>query len=122
MLTPIADYIVLRRLGDSTRHNPSSLIVRVQEEASECKLCEVIAVGPGRFSDYSAKLVPMPDIAEGDLVLTHSGAGTPLRHGGEPYHVVRASAADIIAVVARKSEREAVPGALDPQQLALVTP
>lgn len=48
----------------------------------------VVAVGPGRPSEYSGYIIPMPKIEIGDTILFHGGAGTEFEVDGETFRAI----------------------------------
>ncbi|HLK94477.1 MAG TPA: co-chaperone GroES, partial [Nocardioidaceae bacterium] len=57
---------------------------------------EVLAVGPGRFTEDGDKRVPL-DISTGDVVVFSKYGGTEVKYNGEEYLIL--SARDVLAVV-----------------------
>ena len=80
-LTPVFDHIVLqrhKRAGEIHLPFPGPAV-------EGPTYAEVIAVGPGRPSEYSANMLPPPPCAVGDTVLYHGGAGVKVEVDGEEY-------------------------------------
>ena len=61
------------------------------------RYAEVIAVGPGRPSEWNAEIIPMPLVNPGDTVLLHAGGGVEWEHEGTKYFWVLPR--DLIGVV-----------------------
>ena len=58
---------------------------------------EVVAVGPGRFSDEGDR-IPV-DVKVGDMVVFSKYGGTELKYNGQEYLVL--SARDVLAIIER---------------------
>ena len=74
-VTPIRDYILIH----STVHEVSEGGMHLPPGAGRQlgpAYAEVIAVGPGRPSEWNAEIIPMPECKVGDTILYHGGAGT----------------------------------------------
>ena len=94
VLKPLEDRIVVRTL-EAKQTTASGLIIpdTAKEKPQEG---EVLAVGPNRFDDASAKRVPM-DVKVGDVVLYSKYGGTEVKYHNEEYLVL--SARDVLAIV-----------------------
>ena len=67
------------------------------EQVPGPRYAKVIAIGPGRPSQWNAEIIPMPDCKPGDTVLLHAGAGTEWTHEGTKYFWILPG--DLIGVV-----------------------
>jgi len=77
VLRPALDWILVKRAKDKAT---ALVIPDGYERAQENVLWHVLAVGPGRHSEYSANLLPPPPYRPGDLVLASNGAGSKYQH------------------------------------------
>ena len=93
-IKPLEDRIVVRAL-DAEQTTASGLVIpdTAKEKPQEG---EVLAVGPGRFTEGGDKRVPL-DISEGDVVVFSKYGGTEVKYNGEEYLIL--SARDVLAVV-----------------------
>jgi len=93
VLKPLEDRIVVEPL-EAEQVTASGLVIpdTAKEKPQEGK---VIAVGPGRFDDNSAR-VPV-DVKVGDVVLYSKYGGTEVKYSGQEYLVL--SARDVLAVI-----------------------
>ena len=79
---PVLDYIVIQRIEQVS---PSGLVLRTIADIPGPRKAKVIALGPGRPSEWNAEIIPMPVVEVGDTVLYHGGAGTKWEEDGEAY-------------------------------------
>lgn len=93
---PVLDYVVVRSTEPPL--TPGGLHI-LQPDPTAPKYGEVLAVGPGRHSEYSAALLPAPPCKVGDTVLFHGGAGTKVKVDGE--ETLWMLPRDLMAVVAK---------------------
>ena len=93
-IKPLEDRIVVRAL-DAEQTTASGLVIpdTAKEKPQEG---EVLAVGPGRFTENGDKRVPL-DISTGDVVVFSKYGGTEVKYNGEEYLIL--SARDVLAVV-----------------------
>ena len=93
-IKPLEDRIVVRAL-DAEQTTASGLVIpdTAKEKPQEG---EVLAVGPGRFTEDGDKRVPL-DISTGDVVVFSKYGGTEVKYNGEEYLIL--SARDVLAVI-----------------------
>ncbi len=93
-IKPLEDRIVVKAL-EAEQTTASGLVIpdTAKEKPQEG---EVIAVGPGRFTDSGEQRVPL-DISTGDVVVFSKYGGTEVKYNGEEYLIL--SARDVLAVV-----------------------
>ncbi len=77
-ITPLFDKILVRRIEE--KPSPDALIVQPDSAKDISTMCEVLAVGPGKFDD-AGNLVKMT-IAVGDTILLGRYSGTELELDG----------------------------------------
>ncbi len=93
-LQPLGDRIVVKPKDEDEATTTSGLVI--PDTAKEKpQLGEVLAVGPGEFSDGDR--VPM-DVSVGDLVFYSKYGGTEVKVEGEEYLVL--SSRDVLAILA----------------------
>ena len=93
-LKPLGDRIVVRPKDEDDSRTPSGLVI--PDTAKEKpQLGDVLAVGPGDFSD--GERVPM-DVSVGDVVFYSKYGGTEVKVEGEDLLIL--SARDVLAVLA----------------------
>ncbi|MCH8128603.1 MAG: co-chaperone GroES [Acidobacteria bacterium] len=93
-LKPLGDRIVVKPKDEDEATTTSGLVI--PDTAKEKpQLGEVLAVGPGEFSDGDR--VPM-DVSVGDLVFYSKYGGTEVKVDGEEYLVL--SSRDVLAILA----------------------
>ena len=93
-LQPLGDRIVVKPKDEDEATTTSGLVI--PDTAKEKpQLGEVLAVGPGEFSD--GERIPM-DVSVGDLVFYSKYGGTEVKVEGEEYLVL--SSRDVLAVLA----------------------
>ena len=93
-IKPLEDRIVVRAL-DAEQTTASGLVIpdTAKEKPQEG---EVLAVGPGRFTEDGDKRVPL-DISTGDVVVFSKYGGTEVKYDGQEYLIL--SARDVLAVI-----------------------
>jgi chaperonin GroES len=93
-LQPLDDRIVVRP-GESEETTASGLVIpdTAKEKPQQG---EVLAVGPGKRSDYSGEIVPM-DVQLGDTVVYSKYGGTEITVEGEDLLILNAR--DVLAIV-----------------------
>ena len=94
-IKPLEDRIVVRPV-EAEQVTASGLVIpdTAKEKPQEA---EVIAVGPGRFSEAGDR-IPV-DVKVGDRVIFSKYGGTELKYEGREYLVL--SARDVLAIVER---------------------
>ena len=93
-LKPLDDRIVVKP-GEAEEKTASGLVIpdTAKEKPQQG---EVLAVGPGRWSDDEGKHFAL-DVKVGDTVLYSKYGGTEVKYAGEEYLVL--SARDVLAVI-----------------------
>jgi len=92
-LQPLGDRIVVKPKDEDDSTTASGLVI--PDTAKEKpQLGEVLAVGPGEFSD--GERIPM-DVSVGDLVFYSKYGGTEVKVEGEDYLIL--SARDVLATL-----------------------
>ena len=93
-INPLEDRIVVKPL-DAEQTTASGLVIpdTAKEKPQEG---EVLAVGPGRFTENGDQRVPL-DVAVGDKVIYSKYGGTEVKYAGDEYLIL--SARDVLAVV-----------------------
>lgn len=92
-IKPLEDRIVVLPV-EAEQVTASGLVIpdTAKEKPQEA---EVIAVGPGRFSDEGER-IPL-DVKVGDRVIFSKYGGTELKYGGKEYLVL--SVRDVLAII-----------------------
>lgn len=93
-LLPVLDQIIVEIVDPPATDGG---IILPYRDVSGPRYAKVIAVGPGRHSEYSAAMLPVPPCDVGDTVLMHSGAGTEHKVEGKAYRFILPR--DLMAVV-----------------------
>jgi chaperonin GroES len=93
-LQPLDDRIVVRP-SESEERTPSGLVIpdTAKEKPQQG---EVLAVGPGRRSDYTGEIIPL-DVGVGDTVVYSKYGGTEITVEGEDLLIL--TSRDVLAVV-----------------------
>ena len=93
-LKPLDDRIVVRP-SEAEEKTASGLVIpdTAKEKPQQG---EVLAVGPGRRSDYSGDIIPL-DVKVGDIVVYSKYGGTEITVDGEDLLIL--SARDVLAIV-----------------------
>ena len=93
-IKPLEDRIVVKPL-EAELTTASGLVIpdTAKEKPQEG---EVVAVGPGRFTESGADRIPL-DIAVGDKVIYSKYGGTEVKYGGTEYLILVAR--DVLAIV-----------------------
>ena len=93
-LQPLEDRIVVRA-NESEATTASGLVIpdTAKEKPQQG---EVLAVGPGRRSDYSGEIIPV-GVGVGDTVVYSKYGGTEISQGGEDLLILNAR--DVLAIV-----------------------
>lgn len=92
-IRPLHDRVVIRRMEEE-RTSPGGIVIP-DTAAEKPVLGEVIAVGPGKFSDGGDRR--SPDVQKGDKVLFGKYSGTEVKLNGNEYIVMRED--DIMGIV-----------------------
>lgn len=84
---PTLDQIVIEILPDAK----DALVIRpfTANPVGGPAYAVIRGVGPGRASEWTGALLPMPPVAPGMRVLVHSGAGTPYRIDGRDVRFIK---------------------------------
>ena len=81
---PVLDLMLVHRtdvdMSEGGLHLPPG-----HERETGLRYAKIIAIGPGRPSEWNAEIIPMPNCKVGDTVLLHAGAGTEWTHDGKTY-------------------------------------
>src|SRR6185436_16624554 len=77
-LIPVYDHIVIERV-----EQPGKIVLITEAAQVGPRYAKVLAVGPGRPSEYSGTMMPPPPCQVGDVILYHGGAGTMVEHQGK---------------------------------------
>ena len=93
-LKPLDDRIVVK--PNEAEQTTASGLVIPDTAKEKPQQGEVLAVGPGRWSDDKGAHASL-DIKVGDTVLYSKYGGTEIKYGGEEYLIL--SARDVLAVV-----------------------
>ena len=93
-IKPLEDRIVVKTL-EAEQTTASGLVIpdTAKEKPQEG---EVLAVGPGRFTEDGDERVPL-DISVGDIVVFSKYGGTEVKYDGQEYLIL--SARDVLAVI-----------------------
>lgn len=84
---PVYDYIIIE-MPERSETTESGLYTPRAVDPLAPRVCRVVAVGPGRHSEYSAEKLPAPPCGEGDRVLVPGGAGSKYTHDGVEYRFI----------------------------------
>ena len=90
---PLADRVVVKALEESEQMRGGLYIPDTAKEKPQTG--EVVAVGPGKFSDDGKRI--SPEVKVGDRVLYGKYSGTEVTVENEQYLILRES--DVLAVV-----------------------
>jgi chaperonin GroES len=91
-LKPLADRVIVKALEEKEKKRGGIIIPDTAKEKPQEG--EVIAVGPGKFSDTGERI--KPEVKKGDRVLYGKYSGTEVTVEGNEYLILRES--DILAV------------------------
>ena len=91
-LHPLGDAVILEAVESPVAD--ASKVYRVSRDPEGPTYARVVEVGPGRFSEYTGALVPMPDIMPGDVLLVGAGVGMPFTIGADHFRLIFASSRD----------------------------
>ena len=92
-IKPLADRVVVKLLEAEEKTKSGLILTAAAQEKPQ--VAEVVAVGPGAYSD-DGKLIPM-DVKIGDKVITGKYTGTEVKMDGVEYTIMKQS--DILAIV-----------------------
>ncbi len=92
-LKPLADRVVVKMV--EAEETTKSGIILAGSAKEKPQIAEVVAVGPGGYSD-DGKLIPV-EVTVGQKVITSKYSGTEIKLDGTEYIIVKCS--DILAVV-----------------------
>ena len=95
-LKPLDDRIVVK--PNAAEERTASGLVIPDTAKEKPQQGEVLAVGPGRWSDDEGEHFPL-DIKVGDTVLYSKYGGTEVSHGGEDLLIL--SSRDVLAIVTK---------------------
>ena len=93
-IIPLGDRVVLLPLDEEEQQYGSIIVPDMGKEKPE--MGEVLAVGPGRLSEYG-KMIPIRSCKVGDIVLVPKIGSLRIDFDGEEYYITRDS--EILAVV-----------------------
>ena len=85
-ITPLHDRVVVRRVPEEQRTASGIYLPDVAKEKPYEG--EVIAVGPGKRSDFDGERIPL-DVKEGDRVLFGKYAGNEIKVEGQDYIILK---------------------------------
>jgi len=92
-IKPLADRVVVKPLEEELSTTPSGIVI--PDTAKEKpQLGQVVAIGPGRYSD-EGKHIPIT-VKVGDRVFHSKYGGTTIKYEGEEYIILRED--DILAI------------------------
>ena len=92
-IQPLADRVVVQALEETEQMRGGLYIPDTAKEKPQQG--EIIAVGPGKFSDDGTRIDP--EVSVGDTVLYGKYSGTEVQVDGEDYLILRES--DVLAVI-----------------------
>jgi chaperonin GroES len=92
-IKPLADRVVVKLVEAEEKTKTGIFLTASAQEKPQ--VAEVVAVGPGAYSD-DGKLIPM-EVKIGDKVITSKYTGTEVKMDGTEYTIVKQS--DILAIV-----------------------
>ena len=94
LLNPANDRVVIKPIDEGEQTYGSIVIPDMGKEKPE--MGEVLAVGPGRLSEYG-QMIPVRSCKKGDIVLVPKIGSLRIDFDGEEYYITRDS--EILAVV-----------------------
>lgn len=92
-LVPQNDRVLLKPIEEGEHTYGNIIIPDLGKERPE--MGEVLAVGPGRFSEFGAFLTP--DVKEGDIVLVPKIGTIRVEFDGQEYYIVPSR--EILAII-----------------------
>ena len=94
LLNPANDRILIKPIDEGEQTYGSIVIPDMGKEKPE--MGEVLAVGPGRLSEYG-QMIPVRSCKKGDIVLVPKIGSLRIDFDGEEYYITRDN--EILAVV-----------------------
>ena len=94
ILNPANDRVLIKPIDEGEQTYGSIVIPDMGKEKPE--MGEVLAVGPGRLSEYG-QMIPVRSCKKGDIVLVPKIGSLRIDFDGEEYYITRDS--EILAVV-----------------------
>ncbi len=85
-LAPVNDFLIVERIDSP--FGDGSKIYQVHRDPNGPQYVRVLAVGPGRNSEYSAEPLPMLAVKPGDILLTGAGVGMACQSSGQTVHFI----------------------------------
>ena len=99
LLNPANDRVVIKPIDEGEQTYGSIVIPDMGKEKPE--MGEVLAVGPGRLSEYG-QMIPVRSCKKGDKVLVPKIGSLRIDFDGQEYYITRDS--EILAVVKEKDD------------------
>jgi len=99
LLNPANDRVVIKPIDEGEQTYGSIVIPDMGKEKPE--MGEVLAVGPGRLSEYG-QMIPVRSCKKGDIVLVPKIGSLRIDFDGQEYYITRDS--EILAVVKEKDD------------------
>ena len=97
LLNPANDRVLIKPIDEGEQTYGSIVIPDMGKEKPE--MGEVLAVGPGRLSEYG-QMIPVRSCKKGDIVLVPKIGSLRIDFDGQEYYITRDS--EILAVVKEK--------------------
>ena len=94
LLNPANDRVVIKPIDEGEQTYGSIVIPDMGKEKPE--MGEVLAVGPGRLSEYG-QMIPVRSCKKGDIVLVPKIGSLRIDFDGQEYYITRDS--EVLAVV-----------------------
>ena len=99
LLNPANDRVLIKPIDEGEQTYGSIVIPDMGKEKPERG--EVLAVGPGRLSEYG-QMIPVRSCKKGDIVLVPKIGSLRIDFDGQEYYITRDS--EILAVVKEKDD------------------
>ena len=99
LLNPANDRVLIKPIDEGEQTYGSIVIPDMGKEKPE--MGEVLAVGPGRLSEYG-QMIPVRSCKKGDIVLVPKIGSLRIDFDGQEYFITRDS--EILAVVKEKDD------------------
>jgi len=99
LLNPANDRVLIKPIDEGEQTYGSIIIPDMGKEKPE--MGEVLAVGPGRLSEYG-QMIPVRSCKKGDIVLVPKIGSLRIDFDGQEYYITRDS--EILAVVKEKDD------------------
>ena len=99
LLNPANDRVLIKPIDKGEQTYGSIVIPDMGKEKPE--MGEVLAVGPGRLSEYG-QMIPVRSCKKGDIVLVPKIGSLRIDFDGQEYYITRDS--EILAVVKEKDD------------------